>query len=799
MESVIAAAPTGEERFACFRRTFELDRVPSRAPARATVDGRYVLWVNLVEVGRGPVRSNGRTLHYDLLDLGPHLREGRNCIAVLARYYGRPTPWWAPVRGSMQLGAGSLVFEAQVGAEWIVSDRRWRALPGDAWRTDARGPRDSFPPEILDARALPAGWQDGDFDDSRWAEAVELGANHLGFAGHHEPPSHPFGPLLPRPIPQLAVQPRRPRAVRSFIGPRAGPLAGPFEQVAADLAGTAGRSEDADPAVSLPIPYAPDQVRVAVFDFGEVVSGSVDLRLRAPPGAQVDLAFFEFAEPGKPPSSSGERSAIRYVARGEADRFESFDSFGFRHLAISVRAGGPVVIEAVAVHERLYPRESGPSFQCSDPRLDRIWGVGRRTVDLNSHDAYIDCPTREQRAWTGDAIVHQMVDLTTNGDWRLARWNTELGGSPRADGMLPMAAGGDVEYGDHVYIPDWALHWVRSVYNLYRYTGDRDLVARLLPVAEQVLRWFVRFVAPDGLLRDVTGWVLIDWSAVSVDGRSSVLNGLFARALADFAEMSAWLGDAGRAAWARAVHATVRAGFEAFWDPVRRLYVDNIPDGGRRPTASQHAQAAAIVGLLAPAERHARLVEVLVDRTRLVHAAWGRAGGDARSTPPGPTGMSFLFEGPPAPWWDVENQIVAAQPFFRYVVHDAVALVGRADLIPDLCLDWEALLERCPTSLAETWYGGTVCHAWSATPTRDLMTRTLGVTPDAPGFERARIAPRLGRLEWARGALPTPAGPLTIAATRTRVEIDSPVPFVLDLDTREPRSYNSGRHVVTCP
>jgi hypothetical protein len=79
------------------------------------------------------------------------------------------------------------------------------------------------------------------------------------------------------------------------------------------------------------------------------------------------------------------------------------------------------------------------------------------------------------------------------------------------------------------------------------------------------------------------------------------------------------------------------------------------------------------------------------------------------------------------------------------------------------------------------------------------MTRTLGVTPDAPGFERARIAPRLGRLEWARGALPTPAGPLTIAATRTRVEIDSPVPFVLDLDTREPRSYNSGRHVVTCP
>lgn len=798
MEFPIGGTPVQADRFALFRRTFDLGEIPDRAPARATADARYVLWVNNLEAARGPIRCNGRRLHYDLVDLAPYLREGRNCIAVLARFYGRPVPWWAPTPGSLQLGSGSLVFEARVGEHWVVSNRRWRTLAGNAWRTDGRGPGDPFPPEILDARALPAGWKQPGFDDRAWEEAVEISAKHFGCSGNVEPPSHPYGPLLPRLIPQLRGEHRRPRAVRWFETPGVR-HATPFDQVVADLGAATGAPGDDDVAGMLHVACAADRARVAVFDFGEVVSGGVEVNLSAPPATQVDMAFFESATPDGLPSSSGERTAVRYVTRGSEDQFESFDSFGLRYLGMSIRGVGPVTVEAVGVHERLYPREPGPSFQCSDPRLDRIWTVGRRTVDLNSHDAYLDCPTREQRAWTGDAVVHQMVDLATNPDWRLARWNVELGASPRADGMLPMAVGGGAEYADLIYIPDWSLHWVRSLHNLYRYTGDRDLVARLLPVAERVLRWFTPFLGPDGLLRDVTGWLLIDWSSVRGDGRSSILNGLYGRALIDFAEMSDWLDDAGRGVWAREIHAALRQGFEQFWDPGRAVYVDNLGLRDRGPTASQHGQAAAIVGLLAPVERYPRLVEVLVDRARLVHAAWSRASGDARSTAPGAAAMSFLLDGPPQPWWDVERQIVAAQPFFRYVVHDALALAGRADLIPDQCLDWEALLQRCATSWSETWYGGTVCHAWSATPTRDLSTRTLGVTPDTPGFDRARIAPRLGALEWANGAVPTPAGLIEIAITKTRVEVSSPVPFVLDLGGGHLKPYAAGKHAVAYP
>jgi Bacterial alpha-L-rhamnosidase 6 hairpin glycosidase domain len=89
--------------------------------------------------------------------------------------------------------------------------------------------------------------------------------------------------------------------------------------------------------------------------------------------------------------------------------------------------------------EQLYPWQAGASFACSDAELNRIFQAGVRTVQLCSHGAFIDSPTREQRAWVGDPVVHQMVHLATNCDWRLAWHDLTLANSPRADGLLAWA------------------------------------------------------------------------------------------------------------------------------------------------------------------------------------------------------------------------------------------------------------------------------------------------------------------------------------------------------------------------
>jgi hypothetical protein len=206
------------------------------------------------------------------------------------------------------------------------------------------------------------------------------------------------------------------------------------------------------------------------------------------------------------------------------------------------------------------------------------------------------------------------------------------------------------------------------------------------------------------------------------------------------------------------------------------VYADTILDGERLEPVSQHGLAGAIAGRLAPAARHDALVAALTDESRLVHAAFSVPEGPSTEAADADVGGVYLLTGPPPPWWDTANQIVRAQPFFRYVVHDALALAGRADLISSQCRDWVALLERSATSWSETWYSGTVSHGWSSTPTRDLVQHVLGVTPAVPGFGIARVAPALGHLDWARGAVPTPAGLLEVEVTRDRLTVVAPVP-----------------------
>ncbi len=722
-----------------------------------------MLWVNGTEVSRGPVRSNPRLLTYDPVDLSPHLRAGENVVAILARFYGHPTPWWMPAPVTYSLGAGSTAFEAMIGDEWIVSDASWRATPAPAWTPAApRGMGGSLP-EMVDARLLPEGWTGPGFDDSGWDHAFEITPMHVGADGSPNPPSAPYGPLHRRPVPHLVGDPRRAHVAAHVRVAGGADEPDPVNQVDSDERSAEDRA---------------GPVELLTFDFGEVVSGILEMEIDAPTGTRFDISAAESLLPDGGLCRLSQETGVRYTARGGDETFRAFDPIGTRYLRVAARGPGPIEVFDVEMLERHRPRPPGASFECSDPLLDRIYEVGLRTVDLCAHDAYVDCPTREQRAWTGDAVVHQMVDLAANPDWSLARRHPVLTASPRPDGMLPMAVACDFEHSDRAFIPDWPLHWIRSVHNLYRWTGDRALVSSLMGYAEGVLRWFVPYTLADGLLHDVSGWVLIDWSSVYSSGASSALNALWARGLRDFAEMSEWLGDTGRAEWSRALYAAVDAGFDAFWDADRGVYVDHVVDGVQRRAAAQHGGATALAAGLVPHEREARVAERLLDRSRLVRRSWVMD----TVTPEGDSsGYAALVMPRPEPDWDVEEQMVETQPFFRYVLHDGLAAIGRADLVAEACRDWATFLDRGETTWPECWIGGTHCHGWSSTPTRDLVWYTLGITPAEPGFARARIAPRLGDLEWARGAAPTPHGLITVEAhSDGRVLVDSPVPYLVE-------------------
>ena len=768
-----------QDRVGLFRRSLELDAVPGSVPARIWVDGRYVLWVNGEEVARGPVRSDPRSAHYDVVDLSPHLLVGHNAIAITARHFGEATSWWTPVPPTYSLGAGSVVFEALLGDDWLVADRTWRCSPGRAW-TAVPVPGDvaCLPLESFDAREHDPGWTLADFDDAAWSDATEITPMHTGGAADPHPPSEPFGMLRPpvrRSFPGGAHHVAMPRGSRTVVG--AGTMADPVSQVLADQATAAvpdryNGSNDAGSTADA------GTVELTRFDLGRIAAGTVELTVTGAGAATVlDVAAAEHIDDDGRLVTLGQHAGLRYVTAGAGtERFESLDVLGTRYLTVATRrpAGAPAPELQLAIRDRHRPRPAGASFECSDPQLQRIFDVGLRTVDLCALDAYVDCPTREQRAWTGDSVVHQMVDLVTNPDWSMPVWHPQLAAAPRSDGMLAMAPASDFAADDRTFVPDWSLHWVRSVHHLYRYTGDRELVAELLPVAERTLRWFESYLGADGMLHDVSGWVLLDWSSVYSTGCSSTLNALWARALEDLAEMASWLGNAGTARWATDRRAAVRSAFDVFWDERRGVYVDHLVGGVQQPAAAQHGGAAALAAGLVPAGRVDRVVERLLDPDRLIRHSWVM---DTVTAEGGSSGFIHMVLGYPEPDWDVEDQMVEAQPFFRYVLHDGLARSGRAGMVADLCRDWQVFLDAGETTWPECWRGGTRCHGWSSTPSRDLIVHTLGITPAAPGYAEVRVAPQLGGLDWARATVPTPHGPVTVEAHADgRVEIDSPVP-----------------------
>jgi len=779
-----------------FRKTFTLDQVPARVPARITADSRYLLFANGREVFRGPIRSQPRRLHYDLFDLAAFLQPGENTLAVYVKYYGAANSYWLPAVGNMTLGKnGVLVFEADLGpAGWLVSDPSWKVTRSDAWsKLETDQPiGGGVPLEVFDARRFPSGWEQPGFDDQAWGNAHAIPAMHIGGFARTQPPTDPYGPLYPRPVAALSGETRTPANVQVDVlqGQVDAGASSPVKRLQASLTASLQSSQPAQMPLQADIP-AGGALRL-MLDMGRIVSGFARFEIVAPAGTTLEFSFVEDPLSGIS-DLLGVHAGARYVARGAQDRFQLFESNGFRYAYVLVHgASGPLTFKEFAVKANLYPWVEGARFECSDEELNRIFRAGVRTVQLNSHDAFLDCPTREQRAWVGDSVVHQMVHLTTNQDWRLAWRYLALGNSPRYDGILPMSVAGEIESSGGITIPDWSLPWLHGVYNLYRFTGDKRAVKSFMPTVERILRWYEPFQNSQGQLKDLVEWNLVDWASICTEDTSGVITALWARGLNEFSEMAAWLEEKSSQAWADELYVKAKAGFEVFWDERRGSYVDHIVNGVQRPEMSQLGGAFAIVSGLAPQERWSRIIDAITDPDKLVVRSWTGGESGEYSTQK----MMKQFQGIYEIDWDAENQVVIGEPFISYVVHDAVAKAGRGDLLPALYRRWSQFLVKGYDTIGECWGWGTHVHGWSTTPTKDMIFYTLGVTPADPGYTTARIAPCLGDLAWASGKVPTPYGLIHVQARLGMVTVHSPVPVVVELPGQAPRLLPAGQHEV---
>ncbi len=742
-------AKPGESHFVYLRRVFRVDRVPESVLARVTCDSRYALYLNGKLLGRGPVRGEPELLGWDEHDLAPFLAPGANVLVALCRYYGRAGPWWLPAVPIGTLGRGSFCFETAPSSPVdIVSDTSWRAVPAP-WRPREWDLMHGVPPEVVDGRALPAGLHDASGPDDAWSEAIVVAGRGHGTV-LDRPPAAPYMSPRRRDIPQMTSNWRSP--LRS----------GADARVRVDL------GDDPVAAWGTLVRDAAGDRVVSRWDIGEMAIGHVRLRVRgvasAQAGAIVDVVAGEALRSDDLPEISPAHWAARYVLGPQPEQeIQFFDPVGHSYLAVHAPPGVDV---AVDVEEAMYPRETGASFSASDPRYDRLWKVGARTVDVCATDAFLDCPGREQRAWVSDSYVAVLVHAVTSPDLRLVRHHLDYCRNGRfASGLLAMAFGCDAAR-SALAIAEYSLHWVRQVARYWEYSGDEAFVRDVLPVANDIIERYEQQRGASGLLEDFPGWVFIEWAQTDRDTVIGAHDAYYAAALADYATLPGSTN-------VQPLIARSASAFEQLWDDRRGAYVDSLGTRGKSRRISQQTNIAALLAGIVPSDRTAALIERIFDPAtrgeRLVITSRLSDVPAATATP--------VFQYMPPAGFDDATDVVMAQPFYHRFFHEALFKYGRRDLIlKSLLQRWDPELED--GTFREHWDltpGRTSrAHAWAASPTYDLTAYVLGVRPAEPGFRSAVVDPYLGPLTHVSGRVPTPRGWIEVRADALETYVHAP-------------------------
>jgi alpha-L-rhamnosidase len=767
--------PNEKNRWFLFRKAVELAAAPDAAPFSITVDGRYILYVNGARVGRGPVRCSPLFQRYDDYEIAEKLKAGTNVIAVLVHTYGRDTAFYETTKGMWQptFGDGGLWTRGAAGDVRLDTDESWRCIQSAAWTQDTPQTNHSLGfVEDLDAAALPEGWTGADFDDRDWDPARILSMGGGGpEATYGGMITRPFPILLPRIIPMLEERKQAARRIIWMRGLVPDPdlpfhLRGyqepftPLPEGAVERPDDLLRLENGGAVVRT----EPGRDVAILLDFGRIVTGRPWIEIEARGGEIVEIACAESlpgewrpggpaedARPKPKPRLGADTHTCRYRARAGAQSFERFEWCAIRWMQVTIRdAPEGLTIRGLGANLTNYPVEERGRFASSEPFLDTLWATGAYTLRQCMHDAWEDCPSREQRQWLGDVTVENLVGWAAFGPSvapLTAKYLAQVAESQRPDGLTQMFAPGDHKT-DGLLIPDWTLQWVLTAADHWRYTGDRETIATIFPSIVKALAWFERLIDPAGLVADLPYWHFMDWSGVGRQGEAAPLNALLAgafRAGAEMATVVGWPSEAERlTARARSISRALEA---RHWDERRGAYVDMVDpvSGAQDPRMSQHGNAGVALWGEPSDARIARALDRITDSRRLTFT-------------PGPP---IAPQGEPL---EPENGVVLANTFYSHFVYEALGKRGRFPQALALMRErFGPMIARGATTLWESFEPtASLCHGFSASPTYQLSRRLLGVSPAEAGWASVSVTPDLAGLAFAEGVVPTTKGDVEV-------------------------------------
>jgi hypothetical protein len=636
-------------------------------------------------------------------------------------------------------------------------------------------------PEVFDANRDTPGWQSPGFDDAAWPPAHRVIAPTHPLWGAEQPPARffPWVNLVPcetRPLERVRHRPASVLAVGEVLQQRessAGDVAvrmslepiRPLEKAAVADADALVRGDG--PATmrnsSLTESYETfDGLRNAtiVLDFGRLMNARLGFRLSTPDGV-VDIGYAYRLDGGRvvPYVSNRTAAADQYIARPGEQSWETADWRHFRYVQLTFRdLSGELALEDVWADEVRSPFPARGRFTSSDPTLDRMFDVVRRTTELNTVDRTMDNPSRERKQYLGDCSGIVRAIMSCFGDTALLRrYFANAAEGQHATGHYRNSYPGHPI--ERAFLFDHSLALPLRLWEHYRLFGDGELVARMWPGIVRLLDLARSCLDADAMMTLPPHNVWFDWGHMDRRGRFLPLQALTAEALRRSADLAVAAGESPEP-WAETAERLIDR-IPRWFDDERGVFVDALVDGARQPHVSEHANCLVALWNLAPAA----MIRSALDRWAEDRSIFGQ-------TSPAWAHLS-------------EGFIAAGRPelAIRWL-HEKLDHLDRQglDTWPETwCLFGERTIGRwrCRNSRA-------VAQGAGLGPTTALLQGLCGIQPAEPGFRAVRIVPQPGPLQHLAGVLPGPDGDYALDVARQgdgwRLELAIPTsrPVVFD-------------------
>ncbi|MDP9079879.1 MAG: hypothetical protein M3O71_20820 [Bacteroidota bacterium] len=359
------------------------------------------------------------------------------------------------------------------------------------------------------------------------------------------------------------------------------------------------------------------------------------------------------------------------------------------------------------------PTNYNGSFSCSDTLLTRIWYTGAYTVKLNLLKDYLGAILMyrgDRFSWTGDAHPAQAASMVAFGNYDFIKKNIAYT-STQSNG-----------------IRSYALYWVLSLIDYYKYTGDTETLKSYIDNACAKLDDAYKVYGTNPNL-EYYGWDERLGAGFEHPNLPEPQNAYKMLAIRAWKEFSVAMGMCGRT-------------------DLRDKYNDYATEkisalrnsGTWYQDFGLHAGTDAVTtGLLNTGEKKAIYEKRFTDRVNRISYS--------------PFNQYFVIQA-----FALMNKYDDALGSIRDLWGGQVKY-GGTSFFEDYRPSWNAIVGKNGPVPNNQCGFTSLCHPWGAGVTKWLSEEVLGIKPTAPGFATFEIIPHLGRtLTNVSGKTPTLKG-----------------------------------------